>query len=285
MGGGHGVLSPNYGLGVDNVIEMTALLPNGTVATASRCQNQDLFFALRGGGGGTFGILLSTTSRVYPEVAMQVSLMLAMTFQSNLCSLQIKYASIAFGHLSADQGSAFYKVLIDNAQALSADGWGAYILPGALQGTVASFGGITPKLQTVQAAQKSLAPIIKFAQSLPNLNIPLQVNITTLPHGYYDFLQTDTASTVGGFTGLSYSLVSRLVPRSNFASSSSRAELLSVMNKIGQSKSADPNFISSLVPFYILMVTPANVMLPASDQPGGLGYASVTPAWVSDDVL
>lgn len=72
MGGGHGVVGPNYDLGVDNVMEMTALLPNGSVVTTNRCQNQDLFFALRGGGGGTFGIVLSTTSHVYREVPMQV---------------------------------------------------------------------------------------------------------------------------------------------------------------------------------------------------------------------
>lgn len=72
QGGGHGVLGPTYGLGVDNVVQMTALLPNGSVITANRCQNQDLFFAFRGGGGGTFGIVLSTTSHVYPEIPMQV---------------------------------------------------------------------------------------------------------------------------------------------------------------------------------------------------------------------
>lgn len=72
QGGGHGVLAPNYGLGVDNVVELNALLPNGSVVAANRCKNQDVFFAMRGGGGGTFGILLNVTSHVYPEVPMQV---------------------------------------------------------------------------------------------------------------------------------------------------------------------------------------------------------------------
>lgn len=72
LGGGHSALSTLHGLGVDNVLQMRVVLPNGTYITASRCQNQDIFFALRGGGGGTFGVLMETTSRVYPEVPLQV---------------------------------------------------------------------------------------------------------------------------------------------------------------------------------------------------------------------
>ena len=193
----------------------------------------------------------------------------------------LQFASIAFGHLGLDLGSDFFKILIDNAEAWAADGWGAYILPGAVEGTVASFGGITPKLKSKQEAEKSLAPLINFAKSITNLTIPLQVNITTIPHGYYDFLQTDTANTVGGFTGLSYALVSRLVPRANFQTNESRAELLSTLNQINRNKLANTNFISSLVPFYILMVPPYNFELEREDMPGGPGYASVTPAWVS----
>lgn len=72
-GGGHSILSPVHGLGVDNAMQMKVVLPNGTHVTASRCQNQDLFFALRGGGGGTFGVVTETTARVFPETQLQVS--------------------------------------------------------------------------------------------------------------------------------------------------------------------------------------------------------------------
>lgn len=72
MGGGHSFASNTYGLGVDNVEQMRVVLPNGTYVTANRCQNQDMFFALRGGGGGTFGVLMETTSKVYPIVPFQV---------------------------------------------------------------------------------------------------------------------------------------------------------------------------------------------------------------------
>lgn len=42
------------------------MLANGDVVTANACQNVDLFSALRGGGGGTFGIVLAATLKVYP---------------------------------------------------------------------------------------------------------------------------------------------------------------------------------------------------------------------------
>lgn len=66
LGGGRGVLSPVYGLAVDRVVQYRIVTPDGVLRTANACQNQDLFWALRGGGGGTFGVVLESTSRVEP---------------------------------------------------------------------------------------------------------------------------------------------------------------------------------------------------------------------------
>ena len=57
LGGGHSWQSPAYGLAVDNVLQFEAVLANGTIVTASPCENPDLFWALRGGGHGC-GLLL-----------------------------------------------------------------------------------------------------------------------------------------------------------------------------------------------------------------------------------
>ncbi|TFK49873.1 FAD-binding domain-containing protein [Heliocybe sulcata] len=65
LGGGHSVLSPYYGLGVDNVLEFTAVLPNSTFVTLNKYKNPDLFWAFRGGGGPSFGIVLSATYRTH----------------------------------------------------------------------------------------------------------------------------------------------------------------------------------------------------------------------------
>ena len=62
MGGGYSFLSRQYGLGIDNVISMTMVTGDGSrVVTANSTTNPDLFWALRGGGGGNFGIVTEIT--------------------------------------------------------------------------------------------------------------------------------------------------------------------------------------------------------------------------------
>ncbi|KAJ7860888.1 FAD-binding domain-containing protein [Mycena leptocephala] len=46
--------------------------PDGKYRTANACQNEDLFFALRGGGGGTFGVVLEATILAAPAAPVQV---------------------------------------------------------------------------------------------------------------------------------------------------------------------------------------------------------------------
>ncbi|KAH8895709.1 FAD-binding domain-containing protein [Thozetella sp. PMI_491] len=67
MGGGHGMLSGKYGLSADNVLEWEVITANGRHLTATPTENSDLYFALSGGGGGTYGVVVSMTVRLYPE--------------------------------------------------------------------------------------------------------------------------------------------------------------------------------------------------------------------------
>ncbi|KAL2430427.1 FAD-linked oxidoreductase hmp9 [Exophiala dermatitidis] len=72
QGGGHGPPSRQFGLGADQVLELDVVLASGALVTANACQNGDLFFALRGGGGGTYGIVVSSTIKAYPMVSVAV---------------------------------------------------------------------------------------------------------------------------------------------------------------------------------------------------------------------
>lgn len=67
LGGGFGSFSKRYGSGAAGVLEMTVVIANGSVITVSEYQNSDLFWALRGGGGGTFGVVTSMTVLAHPE--------------------------------------------------------------------------------------------------------------------------------------------------------------------------------------------------------------------------
>ncbi|KAF7589136.1 hypothetical protein BBP40_004741 [Aspergillus hancockii] len=68
QGGGHSLLGPWKGMSADNVLEYSVVTANGTLVTANNYQNAELFWALRGGGGGTFGVVVNATVRTFDEV-------------------------------------------------------------------------------------------------------------------------------------------------------------------------------------------------------------------------
>ncbi|KAL4862754.1 hypothetical protein BDV12DRAFT_202744 [Aspergillus spectabilis] len=68
QGGGHGQLASRFGLAADQVVEWEVVTASGEVVTASPGQNADLFWALCGGGGGTFGVVLGAVVKLYPEL-------------------------------------------------------------------------------------------------------------------------------------------------------------------------------------------------------------------------
>ena len=52
LGGGYGPLTSQLGLGADQILSLNIVTADGRFVTADETQNQDLYFALRGGGGG-----------------------------------------------------------------------------------------------------------------------------------------------------------------------------------------------------------------------------------------
>ncbi|KAM0306198.1 hypothetical protein ACHAPM_000759 [Fusarium culmorum] len=69
LGGGISPFSRSYGLGCDNLLEMTVVTTSGDVVTVSRDdkdeKKRDLFWALCGGGGGNLGITVSMKSKLH----------------------------------------------------------------------------------------------------------------------------------------------------------------------------------------------------------------------------
>ncbi len=66
LGGGLGAHSRQAGLMSDQLTSASVVLPGGQTVTASSANNPDLFWALRGGGGGNFGVTTSLTFATFP---------------------------------------------------------------------------------------------------------------------------------------------------------------------------------------------------------------------------
>lgn len=87
QGGGHSTLTSYYGLAADQVIALTAVTADGRIVEMHEGLNADLFWAFRGGGGGTsilsslqcwssiddhtgtFGIITSVTVKAFPTIS------------------------------------------------------------------------------------------------------------------------------------------------------------------------------------------------------------------------
>ena len=69
LGGGYSMLSRAYGgLACDKAVSFTMVTADGNeVVKASSTENGDLFWALKGGGGGNFGVLVDVTLEVCPR--------------------------------------------------------------------------------------------------------------------------------------------------------------------------------------------------------------------------
>ncbi|RDL41343.1 Uncharacterized protein BP5553_01322 [Venustampulla echinocandica] len=68
QGGGHSALASKYGLAADQVLEWEVVDGRGQLLCASPTENADLYWALAGGGGGTFGVVTSMTSKAHPDI-------------------------------------------------------------------------------------------------------------------------------------------------------------------------------------------------------------------------
>jgi FAD/FMN-containing dehydrogenase len=64
QGGGYGFTSRIFGMNCDNVLAITVMLADGRLVTADQVRNADLFWAVRGGTGNNFGVLLEVTYRL-----------------------------------------------------------------------------------------------------------------------------------------------------------------------------------------------------------------------------
>ncbi|KAJ7168625.1 hypothetical protein C8R46DRAFT_1267923, partial [Mycena filopes] len=203
QGGGHSALSNTLGMGVDRVLQFKIITPDGQLRVANACQNTDLFWALRGGGGGTFGVVLESTTLTSPVVTIQAIL-------------------VAITAPSANLTKELYSLMIDNGLKWAGDGYGGYV-----SGGTAMY--LTPKLSPAEHAA-SMAPLIEFGKRLNATGTGIY-EVLSFPSwlDFFDvFTQTELESQ-GPPVGYSIAMASRLIPKANFQTAADRSQLLDAL--------------------------------------------------------
>ncbi|TYI38358.1 hypothetical protein ES332_A02G021300v1 [Gossypium tomentosum] len=93
-GGGDGLLSRKYGLATDNVIDAQFVDASGRVLDR-RSMGEDLFWAIRGGGGGSFGIVLSWKIKLFHVPSVVTVFSVGRTLEQNASQLLHRWQYVA----------------------------------------------------------------------------------------------------------------------------------------------------------------------------------------------
>ncbi|KAJ7328364.1 FAD-binding domain-containing protein [Mycena albidolilacea] len=208
MGGGHSVLSPVYGLGVDRVLQFRIVTPDGQYRVANSFTNPDLFWALRGGGGSTFGIVLESTFLAEPRMKLQV-------------------ASMSFNR-TATNYQPFLRLLVDESYKWGTEGWGGHMGP-------TNIINVNPLLTTEQAIE-SLKNVTQYVEAQNGT-----VVIEELPS--WEAFFTKYVTTAQASVGVENTLVSRLIPTELFTNEAAKATLTNTMVQMIREYNINPYIV------------------------------------------
>ena len=173
--------------GVDNVLQFTIVLADGSLITTNSFQYPDLFWALRGGGGGTYGVVISTTYQTHP------------TFPLTLASITANFTSPAIAQNVTTEFIKLHPII-------SEAGWGGFI---DLSNSSFSANLSASNISWVDTNATFLPFVQYVAEATGGL---VQATITPFS-SFYELYQALFANIVGG-VGFPNEVASRLLPRS-----------------------------------------------------------------------
>ncbi|KAJ6463868.1 hypothetical protein DFH09DRAFT_1226669 [Mycena vulgaris] len=235
QGGGHSALTSYHGLAADQTLEFEVITTQGQFVHASPTTNQDLYWALSGGGAGTYGIVWSVTVKAFPD-------------------LPVTIASINFTSEGISQDT--YWQAIDAYQASTPALTDAKVWAMA-QYTAATF-TLNPVFGVNKSSSEVSALIHPFLDTLDNLGVRY-VTATNTYSGYLEGYNTLTF--LKDFTVADILVGSRLLPRSLWENPERLKSLQSTIRGILEGGTAAVDFI--LRPTLQVAGNPDNAVLPA----------------------
>ena len=96
QGGGFGPFSKGFGTAAANLLEAEVVTADGAVRIANAATNPDLFWALKGGGGGTFGVVSRLTLRTHALPAYFGAVIATITAASDAAYVTLAGQVISF---------------------------------------------------------------------------------------------------------------------------------------------------------------------------------------------
>ncbi|KAF7363104.1 Fad binding domain protein [Mycena venus] len=235
QGGGHSAMSSYHGLAADQTLEFEVITTQGLFVRASPLLNQDLYWALSGGGGGTYGIVWSVTVKAFTDVPVTIA---SINFTSEGISQDTYWQAI-------DAYQASTPALTD------AKVWGM------AQYTTAGF-----TLNPVFGVGKTSSEVTALIQPLLNTLGTLGVNYVTATNTYSGYLEAyNTLTFLKDFAVADILVGSRLLPRSLWEDSAKLQSLQSTIRSIVEDGTAAVDFI--IRPTLQVAGNPNNAVLPA----------------------
>ena len=203
QGGGHSPLTGLYGIGADNVLSFEVVTADGDFVVANSTSQTDLFWALRGGGGSTFGVAISVTVRAHPDLEVTAS---RFSFSSAKTSNETFWAAIRSyvdsWTANADAGTYTYWSLIPTN--------GTYTF------------SFSPFLAPGKSKEEATALLEPWFGELRKLGIAFDPNITHFDN-YYDAWRSSFP--LEAVQKPNVATASRLFPRANFETPEKRQEV------------------------------------------------------------
>ncbi|KAJ6443956.1 berberine protein [Purpureocillium lavendulum] len=257
QGGGHGIFAPMYGLMVDQAVEFDVVTADGQFRTVNQCSDPDLFWAMRGGGGGTYAVLVAYRFRLYPAVPIHMHVL-----KANYSILGEKFTQSAIVRSLLTAHVANQSLWSDN----NVTGRYYYGANQATLLTILPFNDDGSRLKDLTAKWR------KGVTAIPNLKVYEDSYYTYPTYSAYDKVAQEIAArlTPNGFAS---NVASRLVPRSLFSSDGGQQKSLVDAALEGMERAFSAlTIVKPLTSLEVLMTTPANV-------PDAKGETSANPAW------